>query len=567
MFNYPQLVTTKSLSIAKINRKEWTKVTVSIYGDTRQQSVSVPISLVLALDYSGSMGLDNAYQEVSAAAKMIIGQLTPGTDSVAIITIKTNATIEVPLTSNFSGLPQKIDGFSPDGNTNIQDAFDKANSILIPATTPNKAVILISDGQVGFDQMNYINGNWQIPAAHSIHYNTIGYGPNVNEMLLDFLAAKTGGIYQKAPTKQDLQSTFNKALQESTKNLSTSNVFITEVVSNDLQIRPNSLAKTLTSILDDPIKFDADFKIAEQSFYNTRVLKVPKIISLGGQEMFSISFDVTSDLCSYKPLLISVDDLSFSAPTGSPAANVKYDCGKAAPQVDPLDQATLEINPYDVVMDKEFDETTKVVTLKFVNNYDHAIRNIRLIENPSPFFYVDNPIIPQPTQSSKKAAQWLINDVESNGERSFSIQFDDSPQQAQSKPPYPVDGRDTSLSYTVDVFLYEILMQDPVILSFESDLNNLTISSVTKQFFANYPNPSYRFDNLISISKSTPDPDFGWAIDAEIVHVSPAPPPASWKETVHLLVKKTQTGFWIYQTEWKFTHPPQRWTSASYNQH
>jgi hypothetical protein len=572
MFNYPKLVTTKSLSPPAINKKEWAKVTVSVYGDTRQQAEKVPISLVLALDYSGSMQAENAYQEVGAAANLILSQLTPGKDSVAVITIKTSATVQIPLTSNFAGLEQTINGFTPGGTTDIQGAFDQANGILLAAATPNKAVLLMSDGfpeapggGIDFAQMNYINSHWQTPAANGIRYYTIGYGPLVNEMLLAFLATKTGGMFQKAPTKQDLQATFATALQASTNHLSIGNVVLTEVVSADLIIRPNSLAKSLTSVLDDPVKFEAEFKAAEQAFYKTRVLKVPKIVSLGGQEMFAISFDVSSNQCSYKPLLIPVDDLS--AAPGQSAAQVLYECGKPTAVVDPLAQATLEVKPCGVVLDKEFDEKALTVVLKLRNNYDHPIRHVRLIENASPYFFLGSPIVPPPTQLSRQTAQWLIGQIESDGERTFSLKFEDSPGQAGADPPYPVDGRDTSLSFTAEEFQCEILTQDAIFATFDQDLQALKVSAATQQFFANYPDPNCRFSiPLGPISTSTPDADLGWAIHAEIVHYSYTPDPVvSWKEPVDLLVKKTSTGYWIYRAAWKAVRPPQRWTSPNYH--
>ena len=60
--------------------------------------------------------------------------------------------------------------------------------------------------------------------------------------------------------------------------------------------------------------------MAEQAFYQTGKLIVPKIRFLGSQQMFSFQFEVTSDECSEKPvpLQFPVDDLNAGTPACHP---------------------------------------------------------------------------------------------------------------------------------------------------------------------------------------------------------------------------------------------------------
>ena len=244
-YNYPQVKIDKSLSINPIGRREWTKVTITVVGDTRSQTTRVPVALVLALDFTGSMAAGNAYQTVAAAAKSVVGKLTPGTDQVALVALQDGvAKVLLPLTLNLVGFPQAIDNLQPNGLTNLQDAFIKTNDILKAATLPAKMAILMSDGvpysdayAVDWAQINYIMAHWNVPASFGIPYYTIGYGAEMNELLLDFLASKTGGLFQKAPALQDVAKTFDIALETGSKTLSTRNVVITEVVSPKLRVR------------------------------------------------------------------------------------------------------------------------------------------------------------------------------------------------------------------------------------------------------------------------------------------------------------------------------------------
>ncbi len=210
---------------------------------------------------------------------------------------------------------------------------------------------------------------------------------------------------------------------------------------------------------------------------------------------------------------------------------------------------------------KELGKASLTVKLKVTNNYEHAIRKVRVIENTSEYFVVGDEIKPSTPYKSKAGVQWFIDKIKSNTQRVFSVRIGKSPKQKKAKPPYPVDGMDTVVGYLAEEFQFEIANNDPNFSSFETDLMNDDVSLTTQQVFAKHPNPPDHYFSIQlgnnQISKQTPDPAFQWAIEAVIVHSSPV----SWIEDVQLLVKKTDTGYKVYRTVSGHAKPPQQWVT------
>ncbi len=162
--------------------------------DTFQEAVA-PISIILALDASGSMKA--AADAVREAAKSFVGSLRPG-DNLALMVFSDEAALVHDLTTNRQWTLDAIDQYKAHGGTALNDALFQAIGRLQRADG-RKAIVVLTDGR---DE----NGPGTAPGSkHKIDdvlasvrdvdvtMFSIGLGPKVDRSLLETLAEVSGG--------------------------------------------------------------------------------------------------------------------------------------------------------------------------------------------------------------------------------------------------------------------------------------------------------------------------------------------------------------------------------------
>src|SRR6266566_2765874 len=110
------------------------------------QARSVPLSVVLAIDVSGSMSGDKLAQ-AKAAAIAFLTSLSPA-DRATLLAFNTRVLEVVPATSDHAALQQGINSLQAGGNTSAYDALYKAAEIASAAPAGSRrAIILLTDGE------------------------------------------------------------------------------------------------------------------------------------------------------------------------------------------------------------------------------------------------------------------------------------------------------------------------------------------------------------------------------------------------------------------------------------
>jgi tight adherence protein C len=173
------------------------------------QSRSVPISVVLAIDVSGSMSGDKLAQ-AKAAAITFLGSLGP-TDRATLLAFNSKVLEVVPATADHAALQQGINSLQAGGNTAAYDALYKSAQIVSTAksgpTSSRRVIILLTDGAdtaSGYSPRVAADVARQVGAL----VYTIGLGPDANDSTLKSLA-EPGGKYYKAPSGADLAGIYN----------------------------------------------------------------------------------------------------------------------------------------------------------------------------------------------------------------------------------------------------------------------------------------------------------------------------------------------------------------------
>jgi VWFA-related protein len=178
-----------------------------------------PLSLVLALDVSGSMeeADETGVLKIEAAraeAKSLLGSLGAA-DQVAIIAFSETIVTAQPFTTDRAALTAALDGLQLDGDTALNDALFQAADVVGGLPPGKKAIILLTDG------LN-THGNLTLDDAlnrarqsgvpvYTVGFFTAGMEAGRRskaEAALTRIATVTNGHYYSAPTAQQLGQTF-----------------------------------------------------------------------------------------------------------------------------------------------------------------------------------------------------------------------------------------------------------------------------------------------------------------------------------------------------------------------
>ncbi|HSW48491.1 MAG TPA: VWA domain-containing protein [Candidatus Saccharimonadales bacterium] len=189
-----------------------------------------PSDTMLVIDKSGSMSVAsdvNKITQAKTAAKSYVDIISQDTrNTIGLVSYENTATVNSPLTTNYSSVKTQIDSLTAIGSTCTECAILAANAEIAKSTSSNKkVVILLTDGlanyiQGGTSQVDTALAEQKALAAaiagHSAKgtvFYTIGLGNTINGAFLQQIAQQTGGQYFPSPTADQLNSIYNQISQ------------------------------------------------------------------------------------------------------------------------------------------------------------------------------------------------------------------------------------------------------------------------------------------------------------------------------------------------------------------
>lgn len=167
-----------------------------------------PISILLALDVSGSME-GEALNEAKAAAISFIGSLEPQ-DSVAVMTFANSVDLVLPFTTDRAVASAAIDGLAASGETALYQATEDSLRLAADQGTSYRAVILLSDG---LDNGSLLSREEALAAAGALGVPvfSIGLGNDIDRLYLQSLANESGGTFAETPSPEGLAQLYQEA--------------------------------------------------------------------------------------------------------------------------------------------------------------------------------------------------------------------------------------------------------------------------------------------------------------------------------------------------------------------
>jgi Ca-activated chloride channel family protein len=105
-----------------------------------------PLSVVILVDMSGSMGISSKAAMTRQAYESILAQLRPGHDEAALFTFDKSLHLRHDFTDDPFSLTGALDTFEPFGSTSLYDATAETARHLAARSAAHKAMIVLTDG-------------------------------------------------------------------------------------------------------------------------------------------------------------------------------------------------------------------------------------------------------------------------------------------------------------------------------------------------------------------------------------------------------------------------------------
>lgn len=191
------------------NSQRQLAISISAVADSLNRNV--PLNLCLILDHSGSMS-GRPLETVKKAACRIVDRLNPG-DRLSVVVfdhrakvLVSNQTVEDP-----ERIKQQINKLSADGGTAIDEGLQLGIKEL---TKGNKDSIsqafLLTDGENEHGSNKRCLEFAKLAASYNLTLNTLGFGDNWNQDVLEQIADAGGGSLSHIQQPSEAEAKFNQ---------------------------------------------------------------------------------------------------------------------------------------------------------------------------------------------------------------------------------------------------------------------------------------------------------------------------------------------------------------------
>jgi hypothetical protein len=245
----------------------FSKVELSIGGKGGTVQSIIPIDVVVAIDSSGSMRVNDPSNLRLSAAKVFLDKLNPVTDRAGVVSWDDNIDFTFPLiglneiSATGTSVKTSVDNIDSTGGTNLDLGLKNAISLLdlSQRTNPSsKAIIFLTDGEEGKSKETGFytpSGNIGslVDDAKTKGYKIYSIGLNIRsgsieETRLKDMAIGSGGQYYFPPTAENLQAAFDNIYQTVIKSTEPENVDVVAAIQNYVVVDENSFSVPPTSI-------------------------------------------------------------------------------------------------------------------------------------------------------------------------------------------------------------------------------------------------------------------------------------------------------------------------------
>lgn len=187
------------------------QLAISVSATTSQFDSNVPLNLCLILDHSGSMN-GRPLETVKQAASRLLDRLKPG-DRFCAVAFDHKAKVLVPnqIVEDPASIKRLIDKLRPAGGTAIDEGIKLGIEELGKGKKETVSqAFLLTDGENEHGDNNRCLKLAKLAAEYNMTLNSLGFGDNWNQDILEKLADAGGGALAHIERPEDAVEEFGK---------------------------------------------------------------------------------------------------------------------------------------------------------------------------------------------------------------------------------------------------------------------------------------------------------------------------------------------------------------------
>ncbi|MBD0300530.1 MAG: VWA domain-containing protein, partial [Nitrososphaera sp.] len=176
-----------NLDANQLNSQRQLGISISAIAETQDRNV--PLNLCLILDHSGSMN-GRSLETVKKAANRLVDRLNRG-DRLSVVVFDHRAKVLVPNQSveDPEKIKQQINRLAADGGTAIDEGLRLGSEELAKGKKDTVSqAFLLTDGENEHGDNNRCLKFAQLAASYNLTLNTLGFGDNWNQDVLEKIA-------------------------------------------------------------------------------------------------------------------------------------------------------------------------------------------------------------------------------------------------------------------------------------------------------------------------------------------------------------------------------------------
>ncbi|MCF2149208.1 VWA domain-containing protein [Desmonostoc muscorum LEGE 12446] len=185
--NLQPVLNDSNLDANQLNSQRQLGISVSAIAE--DQDRNVPLNLCLVLDHSGSMN-GRPLETVKKAANRLVDRLNPG-DRLSVVVFNHRAKVIVPSQAieDPEKIKQQINRLAADGGTSIDEGLRLGIEELAKGKKDTVSqAFLLTDGENEHGDNNRCLKFAQLAASYNLTLNTLGFGDNWNQDVLEKIA-------------------------------------------------------------------------------------------------------------------------------------------------------------------------------------------------------------------------------------------------------------------------------------------------------------------------------------------------------------------------------------------
>ncbi len=193
----------------QVNSQRQLAISISAIAESLDRSA--PLNLCLILDHSGSM-TGRPLETVKQAAMRIVDRLSPG-DRLSVVAFDHRAKVLVPnqVIENPEKIKQQIKRLTADGGTAIDEGMRLGIEELAKGKKETiSQAFLLTDGENEHGDNNRCLKFAQLAASYNLTLNTLGFGDNWNQDVLESISDAAGGSLTHIEHPEEAETRFSQ---------------------------------------------------------------------------------------------------------------------------------------------------------------------------------------------------------------------------------------------------------------------------------------------------------------------------------------------------------------------